>query len=732
VRARRSGRHRQRLDRIELVGDLGSKIDRAGRTTEYEYDEAGRVKRILQSPSALTDFEATFRYDILGNLVEADNGTARIVYLRDGWGRVTREDLLIDGDNCSTSYGYDKVGNVQYIVYPDATNVSYAYDAFDRPTDVYMLGQKHATLTYRRDDLVESIGHRNFGSAILYSQFFVYDDQGRLLRTRVSRGTTNYLDLRYNWTFASDVRWIVDAVAGKTDTYAHDGQGRLAQAMGPWGSNGASLTLTYTYDAKGNWLTKKEGATTSYYVYDASKKDDRLCGVDTTSGRTCASAAARFEYNAVGERSRRLAGSTTTYAFDMDGLLQKVGVTSGNKQYGYAFLYDALGRRVRSTEPSGSSTLTTYYMYGGGNVLFTYAGTSPSTMAYTLYVYAAGLLVFRMSPWAVKFYHQDHLGNVRLVTYWDRNAVKTDFAARYKPFGEIVTSSAADPKFKYTGEWLTSVQDGTGLYYLRARYYDPSVGRFLSQDPILGSLFVPQSLNRYAYVVNNPLKYTDPTGEGWFLAIIPLLAIVGILFVGTSDFGSEDFWTGLSVIPGVDSIGDAALATKYCGEWLLDGRGDRWGDCLAGAGFAAMPVIGFGMVKLGGRVIGSVPWNHLDDVPGVPTKGRVAVVGGVPTKGAPDDFVVVRGGTGDIPPPGVKFSGTGGTVWDAARWSPYGKIRITTASRIRALGGTVDFTPGTTPSGAINPAHVDIVLGPGGSPFGPLVRNPIPRFLRPG
>jgi len=131
VRARRSGRHRQRLDRIELVGDLGSKIDRAGRTTEYEYDEAGRVKRILQSPSALTDFEATFRYDILGNLVEADNGTARIVYLRDGWGRVTREDLLIDGDNCSTSYGYDKVGNVQYIVYPDATNVSYAYDAFD-------------------------------------------------------------------------------------------------------------------------------------------------------------------------------------------------------------------------------------------------------------------------------------------------------------------------------------------------------------------------------------------------------------------------------------------------------------------------------------------------------------------------------------------------------------------------------------------------------------------------
>ena len=115
-----------------------------------------------------------------------------------------------------------------------------------------------------------------------------------------------------------------------------------------------------------------------------------------------------------------------------------------------------------------------------------------------------------------------------------------------------------------------------------------------------------------------------------------------------------------------------------------------------------MPVIGFGMVKLGGRVIGSVPWNHLDDVPGVPTKGRVAVVGGVPTKGAP------------------------------ARRPPWERNHNPPQSRIRALGGTVDFTPGTTPSGAINPAHVDIVLGPGGSPFGPLVRNPIPRFLRPG
>ena len=83
------------------------------------------------------------------------------------------------------------------------------------------------------------------------------------------------------------------------------------------------------------------------------------------------------------------------------------------------------------------------------------------------------------------------------------------------------------------------------------------------------------------------------------------------------------------------------------------------------------------------------------------------------------------------PPPGETFSGAGGTAWEAAAGVPHGQIRITTAGSIRAGGGTVGFTRGYTPTGAINPAHVGITLGPGGSTFGPLVRNPIPKFLRP-
>jgi len=490
------------------LGNLASKVDRAGRTTEYAYDEAGRLTRLTLRPSATSSYVQTFQYDAMGNLLLASNGTLRAYSVRDLFGRATKESLAVDSSNFSVSYGYDRVGNVLYIVYPDGTNVSYAYDGLDRATEIWIGGSKYVTLDYRKDDLVEFL---TYYAGATYVQGSVYDDRGRLLRTYVAKGRTKYLDLQYTWNAASDVTQIVDAVASKTETYAYDGQDRLYQATGPWGNNGASLTLAYTYDAKGNWLTKKEGATTSYYVYDASKKDDRLCGVDTASGRTCSNAATRFTYDALGQRATRTSGTTTTsYAFDMGGLMTKV--VSGTTTSTYT--YDALGRRVKAVEGS----TTTYFVYGGPDVLYTRSGTTD-----TDYVYAAGLLVLRKSGADVRYVHQDHLGNVRLVTYWSSNNVNTEFAARYKPFGEaVVLTDSADVRTRYTGEWL----DPTGLYYLRARMYDPETGRFLSQDPVLGSLSMPQTLNRYAYVVNNPLKYVDPMGTShdvpWWLNLLTL------------------------------------------------------------------------------------------------------------------------------------------------------------------------------------------------------------------
>ena len=107
----------------------------------------------------------------------------------------------------------------------------------------------------------------------------------------------------------------------------------------------------------------------------------------------------------------------------------------------------------------------------------------------------------------------DAIGSTRQLT--DASGAIT-LAQRYDPFGNGVTSTGnATSIFGYTGEQT----DSTGLVFLRARYYDPGMGRFLSHDSFPGYLNLPQSQNPYAYVLNNPILYTDPSGksfEPWF------------------------------------------------------------------------------------------------------------------------------------------------------------------------------------------------------------------------
>jgi RHS repeat-associated protein len=106
-----------------------------------------------------------------------------------------------------------------------------------------------------------------------------------------------------------------------------------------------------------------------------------------------------------------------------------------------------------------------------------------------------------------QYYLGDALGSVRQLT----NAVGSVTLARsYEPFGKLL-STAGNPltKYGYTGEWT----DPTNLVYLRARYYDPATGRFLTKDPVRGLISLPITQNNYIYALNNPILLTDPTGR---------------------------------------------------------------------------------------------------------------------------------------------------------------------------------------------------------------------------
>ena len=201
-----------------------------------------------------------------------------------------------------------------------------------------------------------------------------------------------------------------------------------------------------------------------------------------------------YSYDGNGNlKAKTLCTPSWTYTWDSANRLVKVN--SNNLLQG-AYAYDGLSRRVESVESS-----TTFYAYYGTETL----SELVSGGATTDYVYAGGLRIGRVSGTTVNYFHTDSLGNTRLVTDSSK-AVK--FSDNYQAYGSDNSASGSET-YKFTGKPYSIA---TGLYYYFERWYDPTVGRFVNQDPLPGYAPDPQSLNPYVYVENTPTSLVDPTG----------------------------------------------------------------------------------------------------------------------------------------------------------------------------------------------------------------------------
>ncbi|GEM_PF-2888588 len=191
------------------------------------------------------------------------------------------------------------------------------------------------------------------------------------------------------------------------------------------------------------------------------------------------------------------------------------------------FTYDGDGNRVKQVIVGGNTTL---YI----NKYFEKNLTTNTTTRY--YYFGGKLVAMKQSSANVTYIHQDHLSGTSVMSDSVGNQLS---AINYQPFGGSRNSQGNPGTDRlFTGQRL----DSTGLYYYGARYYDPTIGRFISPDPIVQNYVNPQALNRYSYVFNNPLKYTDPTGlivefenEEEILAILAALAENGMDYAAGSD-----------------------------------------------------------------------------------------------------------------------------------------------------------------------------------------------------
>ncbi|MDQ5987060.1 MAG: hypothetical protein CSYNP_02796 [Syntrophus sp. SKADARSKE-3] len=473
---------------------LTALTDALGHSTHYAYDLRGRLFKEKDNQNNYT----SYHYDTRDNLSLIYRPNSKnILYGHDGADRLRTKTYL---DNTTVSFNYDPVGNIT-----TATNgnISYVfqYDENNRITSI--TDSQNRTIQYQYDDAGNRIAMiAPDGKTTTYK----YDANNLLTRIITDQG---WFDFTY---YANNRRFTRTFPNRTVTTYSYDQNSNITDILTQ--KNGTTLdSVTYTLDNVGNRITKSLGNKTWTYSYDPVY---RVRQVTNGSGTT-----ETYTYDAVGNRlsagglSPNTEPTTTTaYNYDDENRLAGVTITQNGNIKELRFDYDPFGRRISKTivrDQIGTDCAspnicprTANYVYDNQNIIMEYDQTGTVTARYTHGPKIDDPLAMEKNG-QTYYFHADGLGSITAISN-AQGIVVQQYA--YDTFGNtsVTMDGNIQQPYAFTGR---EFDKETGMYFYRARYYDPTVGRFVTKAPIG---FAGGDVNLYGYVSNNPVNWGDSFG----------------------------------------------------------------------------------------------------------------------------------------------------------------------------------------------------------------------------
>jgi RHS repeat-associated protein len=469
-----------------------------GETTTSQYDTLGRVVTTTFPDGS----SQSYTYTSSGKIAAVTDSHGTTQYQYDSDERLTS---VTDANGATISYSYDEFGRTQTVATPSGTT-GYGLDTYGRLTSVTAPDGAETRYTYDEHGNKASMIYPN-GTITEYG----YDTLNRLISVE-TRTMTNDLLAAYSYTLNAKGQrtHVEEQPIGRTIEYDYDAADRLSEERisDPVLGN---RTISYTYNPVGNRLRKDDNGVITEYSYD---DNDRLLTetgsaytydkngnllTKTGNGETW-----HLTYNALNQVTQAnittpQGASVMEYAYDYDGI--RIGKTINDTEV-VQYVVDKnrpYAQVLEEEHTRGGLSATTSYVYGDALIS---AATEGST----------------------HYYHTDGLGSMRHLS--DASGALTD-SYTYDAYGLLTTSRGATVNpYLYRGE-----QDDADLdaYYLRARYYQPGIGRFLTTDPEEGFTSSPISLHRYVYGNASPVNYNDPSGETSLMDLTVTQVVLGNL-----------------------------------------------------------------------------------------------------------------------------------------------------------------------------------------------------------